>query len=261
MLPLRPSAIAIAFAATMSSAALGQGPEDQKLCNLEKMVSDRLRRSTEPEGTGLDSVDATISSCTRMIDGGGMAGRDLVWLYLTRSVAHRYKNDFRLSIADATKAIEIDPSDDWAYSFRGGAYVEIAEYDRAIDDFTKLIGLGHSQQGYMARADAYSKKGEHDRAIADATKVIEMNPKEPSTYTARARHHLRAGKAASALEDVNRATEMRARAWHHELYIRAQAFEALGRREEAIADYRHALRLAEGHKAYQDALRRLGVEP
>jgi tetratricopeptide (TPR) repeat protein len=45
------------------------------------------------------------------------------------------------------------------------------------------------------------------------------------------------------------------------LHKRGHVLEGLGRREEAIADYRLALRLAPGAKKYQEELKRLGVEP
>ena len=191
-------------------------------------------------------------------------------------------------IADITKAIEINPLNSLLYMMRASGYLRTAELDRAIEDFTKLIEQDdRNGLGYGLRADAYSRKGEHERAIADAAKAIEISDARaaraieafekrrealgapalprplsgnPDDYARRARIYLHAGNAAQALVDIERALEL-SQSVHHSLYTRAQILETLGRREEAISNYRQALRLAPNLKAYQDALRQLGVEP
>jgi len=94
--------------------------------------------------------------------------------------------------------------------------------------------------------------------------VIELEPKNAAAYNNRAWAYFTAGKAAQGLPDVEKSLELRpdfARA----LDTRGSIFEALGRREEAIADFRHALAVGvddpEVQVSGREALKRLGASP
>jgi tetratricopeptide (TPR) repeat protein len=204
------------FMTGATSTALGQSAEDARLCLTpgEHLLS-----------------DASIDACTRLIDSGKLGGPVLARVHLVRSLFYGSRNDHRRSIADATKATEIDPRNPAGYSLRGSGYLETAEYDCAIDDFSKMIELmPKSVLGHTLRSTAYSKKGEHERAIADATKPIEMYPRDPSNYVNRAWAYLKAGKAAQGLIDVDHAFELRrGQVRDHDFYTRAQILGALGR--------------------------------
>ena len=269
----RSLAIALALMAT-GVAALGQTWQGLPSCDAAALKA--------------GSPDDTIANCTRLIDAGGIGGPALVDFLLVRAAAYEAKRDYKLLIADVTKAIEINPLSGFLYMMRASGYLRTGELDRAIEDFTKLIEQDdHNGLGYGMRAAAYSRKGEHERAIADATRAIELSdaqaaravkafearrevlgapalprppPGNPDDYTRRARIYLHAGNAAQALVDADRALELSQKV-PSSFYTRAEILEALGRREEAISDYRNALRLAPNVKGYQDALRRLGVQP
>ena len=83
--------------------------------------------------------------------------------------------DYDKAIADYTKAIEINPSDDYAYSFRGYAWMEKGDYDKAIADFTKAIGKCRVARSkgiiYTFRALAWKAKGDHGRAQKDMVRA------------------------------------------------------------------------------------------
>jgi tetratricopeptide (TPR) repeat protein len=79
---------------------------------------------------------------------------------------------------------------------------------------------------YSNRAATYHMVGSNTQALADARKSLELRPRDVAT-----------------------------------LVTRGSILEALGRREEAIADFREALLLyPEGRKA-KDALKRLDALP
>ena len=74
-----------------------------------------------------------------------------------------------------------------AYGNRGRAYNHKGEYDRAIDDFSKVIEIDPDDaEAYYNRGLAYAHKGEYDRAIADFNKAIELNPNDVAAYHNRA---------------------------------------------------------------------------
>jgi tetratricopeptide (TPR) repeat protein len=125
--------------------------------------------------------------------------------YYSRGVAYRHKGDYDHAIDDTSKAIELSPNagalraDDWAdcksvwtvlairgcsniikaghqsrdelqtaYSNRGLAYRAEDDYNRAIADYDKAIGLDpRDGLDYMERAFAYEKKGDLTKALTD----------------------------------------------------------------------------------------------
>ncbi len=87
-----------------------------------------------------------------------------------------------------------------------------------------------------------------------------MNPKDANYYNSRAWAHFKAGKAAQGLPDAEKSLELRPND-ASTLDTRGSIFEALGWREEAIADFRRALSKAPTMQSSKDGLKRLGVEP
>ncbi|MBW1860547.1 MAG: tetratricopeptide repeat protein, partial [Deltaproteobacteria bacterium] len=76
------------------------------------------------------------------------------------------------------KAIEIEPGNHEAHSYRGLAYRFKGAYAEAISDFSKVIGLNpHEVSGYLLRADVYFRNSEHDLAVDDCSKAIALKAK------------------------------------------------------------------------------------
>ena len=64
---------------------------------------------------------------------------DLAEAYSNRGAAYVNKKDYDRSIADHTKAIELDPNYAAAYYNRGVAYHNKHDYDRAIADYRRAL--------------------------------------------------------------------------------------------------------------------------
>jgi tetratricopeptide (TPR) repeat protein len=64
-----------------------------------------------------------------------------------------------------------------AYTWRGKAYFDKADYDRAIADYDQAIRLkaGYTD-AYKSRGDAYEAKGDHARALADYNQALLLDP-------------------------------------------------------------------------------------
>jgi tetratricopeptide (TPR) repeat protein len=63
------------------------------------------------------------------------------------------------------------------YGFRGFAYENKGEWDRAIADYTKAIALEpKGASAYFSRGLAYETKGDKEKAIADLRKALEIRP-------------------------------------------------------------------------------------
>jgi Tfp pilus assembly protein PilF len=116
---------------------------------------------------------------------------------------------------------------------------------------------------YSQLGAIYFHKGDFERALADISQVIAFRPDSERityAYDARALVYLKMGQPANGLADADRAIELKSNVGGY--YVtRAHLYEALRRKEEAIADLRHALKLNPGRADVLDELKRLGAEP
>lgn len=180
--------------------------------------------------------------------------------YAGRGYVYSEQNKHECAITDLTKAIELDPERlAFHYYARGRVYSKNDEYDRAINDFTKAIELdSEDPDAYYERGIVFSMQNNHECAIADHSKAIELAPEEALFWDCRAETHLQAGHYAMALIDSRKAVKL-APNTGEVLVQRGRILEALGRREEAIADFRRALAIDVDLLSAKEALERLGV--
>ena len=123
------------------------------------------------------------------------------------------------TIADYTKAIELDPELVIAYFLRGNAYESMQKYEQAFDDFTKVIELNPEfEPAYRERGGIYLRWEQYDEAIADLTKAVELDPEDYYGY-----------------------------------YIRGFIYEKLGQSDLAIADFEKAITDYTEHPYYLEA--------
>jgi tetratricopeptide (TPR) repeat protein len=92
--------------------------------------------------------------------------------YTMRGWAYSLSGEYEKAIADYTKAGEWDTSYHWCY-FRGQAHFRYKHYREAIEDFSLVLQHQHywAAQVYW-RARAYKKLGEYDKAIDDYTALM-----------------------------------------------------------------------------------------
>ena len=134
--------------------------------------------------------DDVISLCTQVIDSDQEPHAKAI-AYTGRGFACHAKGDLDQTIADFTKAIDLNPGHAAAYSWRGLVYNEKGDPDRAIDDFNQAIDLdpGHAA-AYSGRGSAYYAKGNPDKAITDFTRAIELDPNIAEAYLGRFLAHI-----------------------------------------------------------------------
>jgi tetratricopeptide (TPR) repeat protein len=117
------------------------------------------------------------------------------------------------------------PNQNEAYRNRGSAYLDREQYDLAIADETKAIGLNaQDAHAYNLRAWAYLKSGDAKKALADVNVSLSLNPQLADAFDTRGR-----------------------------------TYEAMGMKNEAIGDYRKALSIDPKHTESKDSLDRLGI--
>jgi Flp pilus assembly protein TadD len=117
------------------------------------------------------------------------------------------------------------------------------QYDRAIEEYTKSIGLNASFAGvYAARGNAHNRKGNFGPAIEDYTRALRIEPNSAEVYNYRGFAYAAGGEFTRAVEDYSRAIGGRS-GYADAYYNRARAYESLGEYRSAIGDYSRLIEL------------------
>jgi tetratricopeptide (TPR) repeat protein len=181
--------------------------------------------------------------------------------YNTRGNLWYDRGNFDNALKDYNEALSLDPAYATGYTNRGNAYYAKREWQRALEDYSNAIRLDpNSPSARVGRGNAYDELGDQERAIKEYTDAIRINRSYALAYFNRARIYLNRKDYISALSDYSDAVRLDPkRAAAHQ--GRGFANEGLGRRDEAIKDFRQALQLDSSLQRSRDALQRLGARP
>lgn len=195
------------------------------------------------------------------------------------------------AIADYSAALQRDPQHGIALRARGMAYLYRGSPDLALADLTKAIQLAESDPSTLppiqlfyarrSRASLYGSKQQYDLEIADCTTLIDGFLHDPSVgealkenyqdvgagnvmaaiYRERGTAYIRQSKWDLAAADLTAAIPLSADHGYSALVDRAKLYEALGQRDQAVADLQAALGVRPGSEEVRLGLRRLGAVP
>jgi tetratricopeptide (TPR) repeat protein len=165
--------IALLLVLACSGTVLGS-PEDAALCKTKASISNPA-----------SAMDA-IAVCTHQIENNPDDFESLFW----RGVAYRALKRYEESVADLSKAIDLNPEKNYtrrmAYSDRAMNYKDLQKYDLAIADFKSARNLFTELELYDAWiAECYTQMGRKQEAIEtwkDYIATIDANlTKDPKT--------------------------------------------------------------------------------
>ncbi len=126
-------------------------------------------------------------------------GRPAADADLCRSAA-----DAALVIQHCTAALKLDPKTSTANYYRGRAWSNQGEFDRAIADFDAAIALRADDPVlYHARGIELTVKGDTARAIADFDRALQLDPKAQGVHFARGRTLFYQSEFARAATDLD----------------------------------------------------------
>lgn len=130
--------------------------------------------------------------------------------YYNRGLLYKFKGQYDRAISDFSKAVKLEDTYADVYNSRGVAYFQKGHHDLALSDYTKAIEIDPKHvSAYNNRGTAYSKNGQHDRAISDYTKAIEIDPKDASAYINRGiEYFLSKGEKGKACNDWKSACDL-----------------------------------------------------
>jgi len=189
---------------------------------------------------------AQIQGCSTIIStkkafGLPITRENLAIAYFNRGNAYVQTANDDNAIADFTAAIELNPDDVRAYMNRGNAYARKNRSDLALEDFNAAIKIDPKfAKVYLNRGSTFFDEGEYTRAIADYDITIALDPKDATPYRNFA--WLRLKKPDRAITDFGEALKREpADAQTH--YYRGNAYDDIGKYAHAITDYDEAIRL------------------
>lgn len=163
--------------------------------------------------------------------------------YFNRGIACDEEANYDCAIDNYTKAIELNPQYTNAYINRGTAYLNKSNYDQALVDYTKAIELNpQDASAYINRGDAYYDKEDYDQAIKDYNKAIELNPQVAYAYYSRGLAYDVNHSYNQAIRDFNKAIELNPQ--YADAYrSRGFVYNEKGNYKQAIKDYNKAIEL------------------
>lgn len=102
------------------------------------------------------------------------------------------------------------------FNNRGVAYAELGDFDRAISDYTRALGLKPNDAktitnlriAYLRRAGSAAEAGRTDAARADYARAIEAQPAHPTAWLRRGQLHAALGELEAAKADLEKAREL-----------------------------------------------------
>jgi len=139
---------------------------------------------------------------------------------LNNGLDYMNQGSFDDAIAEFSKVIGMDSNNDAAYFDRGLAYVkkgnstgETNNYDLALADFNKVLGIigpSHPKlsEVHVGIANAYHGKGDLDASAAEYGKAIQVNPNDSLAYENRGLINFKRQKFDESLADYNKAIEL-----------------------------------------------------
>lgn len=182
-----------------------------------------------------------MSVCTAIIDDPKSPKERRVFALRSRGLAHHFKRNYDLAIADLSAAIKLDSSDEALFRFLGDAYYGKQDYDRAIAEYSAAIRLDATNPySFSGRAAAHQKKSAFDEALSDLNAAMKLDPKSKNFHFARGNAHFGKGDYARAVEDFNVAVEGNPKN-PYVLNRRADAYQKAGNVDMARADYQKVL--------------------
>ena len=183
--------------------------------------------------------DGAIADATRAIELDPRSA--LAWTI--RGAARSWKGDVDGSLADASRAVELDPRSARAWTQRGIARRKKGSVQDAFDDESKAIELDPTfVDAWVERAAARGARQDLDGVIADESKAIELDPRRVVAWADRALARRRKGDLDGAIADASRAIELdpqRPLAWDTRAVARSMKRDHQG----ALADWSRLIEL------------------
>lgn len=165
------------------------------------------------------------------------------WDYRRQGQRYLELKQYEKAVESFTSAICMQPNTVQFYNDRGYAYDNLGEYDRSIEDYDKAIELNPQYaNAYNNRGYVYDELKEYEKAITDYSKAIELGPQYVDAYNNRGYSYDELEEYDKAIADYDKAIELNPK-YAISYNNRGLVFDKLGEYDKAIADYDKAIEL------------------
>jgi tetratricopeptide (TPR) repeat protein len=197
-----------------------------------------------------------LRACTEIIQSANFGSDQKAVAYKFRGLVRLSAGAVQPAIADFTEAIRLKP-DAATFAGRGWAKFTDRNLPGSIADYSEAIRLSPTSAGfYVERGHVNIVAGKLDDAIRDLTEALRLDPQNANAFNTRGFAHFKKGDFAQAQGDYDAAIKISpfvAIFYANRGYLR----EAQQRKQDALADLRHALDLDPSLVEAISALRRL----
>jgi tetratricopeptide (TPR) repeat protein len=193
-----------------------------------------------------NDIDLKVVACSDIINRGSARAEYLAAAYAGRGNAYAEKGEFDRAISDFDRAIELNTKDAEFHTWRGETYADKETWIVLLVTIAALLNSILTTEAYTDGRRLYQQGRSCSNQIRTKARGGICGTRLGLTQ-----------KATEGLLDIERALLLE-RNDPDALNIRGHIFEALGRKDQAIADYYKALSIEPSLEASKDALKRLG---
>lgn len=166
-----------------------------------------------------------------------------------RALIYHARGDYPKALADYSASIRLRPDNVDAYINRGNLFLNSGRYKKAIVDLTRAHELDPDDTGTLAsRGMAYAWRFDQEKAEKDFAAIHAIEPSNPVLLRGRALLSMNANDMQGAIQQLSKALNQNPNdMWS--LAMRAEAYQKLGKHDEAQADIKETKRLSGSRKA------------
>jgi tetratricopeptide (TPR) repeat protein len=134
---------------------------------------------------------------------------DKVQEYTEKAREFRIKGDSQNALKEQLKAVEANPNDDDSLMLLGGIYIELKQYDKAVEVLQKSTAI-NSKNGsaYYLLAWALEELNKNKEALEAIKKAVEIRPNEVSYIVSLGANYEEVGDRKAAKESFEKALKL-----------------------------------------------------
>ncbi|MBW4056524.1 MAG: tetratricopeptide repeat protein [Proteobacteria bacterium] len=164
--------------------------------------------------------------------------------YHGRGNVYYFTNKYSEAITDYNKAISLGCKSPKVFVFKAQAFIELGEYDVAIQSMNDALAIKSDPMFYNMRAYALNKKGEYDKAMDDCNRAIALDTTKPNFFKNRGLAYHGKLEFEKAIEQFNKSISIDP-AYYYAYAGRGEAYLKIGKLENATSDFKKACELGD----------------
>jgi len=165
--------------------------------------------------TAIDYFSSALKSPTRSSN-----KKVLTIAFNFRGKAFYELREYDKALVDFAKAKELNPKFAEVFNNSGMVYYDLREYEKAIEYYTEAIRLDRKYiDALYNRGLVFLAKSEYKNAVEDFNEVIRLKPEYTKAYSIRGLAYSRIGMNEKAAEDFKKALDLNPKSW--DIYLPA----------------------------------------